>query len=137
MQDSKNDEIALVPLKWQTFENYSTDLSKLQNYINLRFGVDVNLTVRFNLNKDLKFDGGSIDATIQQQSGFVLSINNHNKIWYDPDIFDKNKIKTKTSYTRNKYDFIHDHELQVTIKKLFNELKAYVSANRKKKAAIL
>ncbi len=65
MQDSKNnltilinDEIDLVPLKWQTFENYITDLSKLQNYINIRFGVDVNLTVRFNLNKNLKFDGG-------------------------------------------------------------------------------
>jgi hypothetical protein len=93
----------LVPLKWQTFENYSTDLSKLQNYINIRFGVDVNLTVQFNLNKNLLFDGGSIDATIQntQQNGSVLSINIHNMIHYDPDIFDKNKIKTV--YTKNKY----------------------------------
>ena len=56
MQDSKNDEIVLVALKWKTFENYNTDLTELQNYINIRFGVDVNLTVRFNLNKDLKFD---------------------------------------------------------------------------------
>ncbi len=144
MQDSKNNLTILindrlknkdlVPLKWQTFENYSTDLSKLQNYINLRFGVDVNLTVRFILNKNLLFDGGSIDATIQntQQSEFVLSINIHNKILYDPDIFDKNKIKTKTSFTRNKYDFIHNPELQDTIKNLFNEIKTYVSANRKK-----
>jgi hypothetical protein len=138
MQDSKNDEIVLVALKYQTFENYTTDLTKLQNYINIRFGVDVNLSVHFILNKNFLFDGGSIDATIQntQQNGFVLSINIHNRILYDPDIFDKNKIKTKTTYTRNKYEYIHNPELQVIIKNLFNEIKTYVSANRKKKTVI-
>jgi hypothetical protein len=48
---------------------------------------------------------------------------------YDPDIFDKNKIKTV--YTQNKYEFIHNPEIQVTIKNLFNEIKTYVSVNRK------
>ena len=41
----------LIPLKWQTFDNYKTNLSNLKKYIDLEFGITSNITVMFYLTK--------------------------------------------------------------------------------------
>jgi len=119
----------LIPAKWQTFDNYKTDLTEIKQYIDMKFNINCEFTVRFSLNKNLIYDGGIIWVKISNiYNGFIppITIDPNYKITFDTDIYDNNIIRTKTDIKRNKYEFIHNPQHQEIIKKLFLEIKDFI-----------
>ncbi len=120
----------LIPAKWQTFDNYKTDLTDIKQYINMKFDIDCEFTVRFILNKNLIYDGGIIWVKISKISNNYIppiTIDPSYKISFDKDIYDKNIIMTKIDIKRNQYEFIHNKNHQEIIKNLFLEIKKFIS----------
>jgi hypothetical protein len=122
----------LIPSKWQTFDNYKTDLTEIKQYINMKFDSNCDFTVRFSLNKNSIYDGGIIWVKFSNisNSNIPITIDPNYKIAFDKDIYDKNIIMTKTDIKRNKFDFIHNKHHQEIIKNLFSEIKKFIIDQR-------
>jgi hypothetical protein len=122
----------LLPSKWQSFDNYQTDLSEIKKYIDMKFDINCYFTIRFSLNKNLIYDGGIIWVQIYNiiNSNIPITIDPNYKITFDKDIYDKNIIMTKTNIKRDEKSFIHNQQHQCIIKNLFSEVKQFIKNNK-------
>lgn len=124
----------LIGNKWETFENYNTDIYELKSYIDKYFDIDSIIEIRFMLNNLLGLKHKKINIHLHNLPIDIvpITVDFSKKIEYDKDIFDMQILlsKNKNDVKRDKDHYISNKQVQTTIDNILIELNNYINETR-------